>query len=197
MIKPEFVTAFLFSFVLLAGTSSVHAHNPPNGWDADLTPAACSLGVDSGWEHNEEFDTMEPGEITVDVTIAVFHPEEEPPFADVLDAEPYLIHMQVISSHNLRMNDRSISVIAVQFGGQSVEPTPDPDWEDRSLPIVLLGGSEARGFVQSLVQGESPTVLIELSDSRKFEVSVSTKNFTLAFSMMSACRDGVSNSGLE
>tara|TARA_R110002096_G_C14577740_1_gene721050 strand:- start:71 stop:688 length:618 start_codon:yes stop_codon:yes gene_type:complete len=172
------------------GTSqNTVAHDLFDQWDADVTPILCLMAGESGLIYDEQYNSYEPGPVTVRVVIGRFHTGAENTLSRIkgLEIEPLFINLQVITSISSRSEDVTVTEIKVLLGDEAVSPILDSEREHDDLPLSYLGGNEANRFVQMLERADSPVVSVKLSNSNAIDVPISKTGFEVARSMMRTC----------
>ena len=187
------------------GTSqNTVAHDLFDQWDADVTPILCLMAGESGLIYDEQYNSYEPGPVTVRVVIGRFHTGAENTLSRIkgLEIEPLFINLQVITSISSRSEDVTVTESGLQYevieAGDGPVPGPDDtvevvspildsEREHDDLPLSYLGGNEANRFVQMLERADSPVVSVKLSNSNAIDVPISKTGFEVARSMMRTC----------
>jgi len=189
----------LFALAVLVIAVQAQAHDLYEIWNSNVTPTACLVGSESGINILTERMNDSEHDLSARIYIGSLHPGAENPFERIsdLNPNPYFLYMQIITSSQIRMNEIKVSNVFIELGDISAAPIADPEREHDGLPVVFLGGTEAKRFLDLLEAGDAPIVSVTLGDSETFQIPVSKNGFRVARAMMDTCMKQVRNFTLD
>ena len=181
----------LLIYSISAVTEQPFAHDLDDAWDADITQSVCLMASESGLSRGGESKPLGRSSLSVRTFVVAFHPGTEVPLERVskIDREPYFISLQVITPSRVGEVGPKVTGTKIRLGKRSITPIADPTWKQEDLPVMYLGASDAKDFVGMLLDGDSPIVVVTLSDASVTEIPIATRRASHAREMMQSCQN--------